>query len=158
MVQFISTIVRTFGAANHRHHEIMESRVLKPRLGGHDSIQSWQFNWRRECRRCRIQREEGSDSQWWEERWKGGGETGEERGVREMLPRVSLPALSATASLVTTSRTFVRLSKSRGELTNLGPDAWCICILCGIIPRLIIGDSIAEHSVRLSVTIMPAVK
>jgi len=58
-------------------------------------------------------------------------------------------ALSAMVPLVTTSRTFVRLSKSRGKLTNLGPDARCICILRRVIPRLVIGDSIAERSVRL---------
>lgn len=71
-----------------------------------------------------------------------------------MFPSLSFPlplslrTLSAMVLLVTTSRTFVRLSKSRGELTNLGPDARCICILRRVIPRLVIGDSIAEHFVR----------
>lgn len=60
-----------------------------------------------------------------------------------------IPLVSTTVPLVTTSRTFVRLSKSRGELTNLGPDARCICILRRVIPYLVIGDSTAERSVRL---------
>lgn len=69
----------------------------------------------------------------------------EETDIRETpLCYVSLMLrLPCGSALVTTSRTFVRLSKSPGKLTNLGPDARCICILCGIIPRLIIGDSIA---------------
>jgi len=65
------------------------------------------------------------------------------------FPPLPLP-LSAMVPLVTTSRTFVRLSKSRGKLTNLGPDARCICILRRVIPRLVISDSIAERATVMS--------
>lgn len=64
IMQAISTIfVRTFGVESCRHHKIMVSRAYLwwGREGGEGgcgcSIQSGQFNWLRECRRCRIRRE-----------------------------------------------------------------------------------------------------
>lgn len=129
---------------NFRHGSPMSSQnygksSLASTRAGHGAIQSGQFNWQRECRRCRIsllQRE--------------GYRAGRMEDICEIpLFYVSLPrTLSATVPLVTTSRTFVRLSKSRGELTNLGSDAQCICIFRRVIPRLVIGDSIAECSLR----------
>jgi len=140
----ISTIIKTFGMeALCCHHKIMRSRVWL-RLERDDMTRFSRDNL------TDGENVDAAESLLQREGYRAGRKKDRiyARYYCSTFPSLSY-TLSAMVPLVTTSRTFVRLSKSRGKLTNLGPDARCICILRRVIPRLVIGDSIAERSVRL---------